>query len=132
MKSRPGFCYWRINLILFRLFAEAHEPVQTILIFVLGCPSAPCYAAAAGGGYDDIIAGPPVRRGGAGIGVRFLERQNDALDLVKVAARGQRIVQDGSYHAVGSMTNTARTVWVLDCPGGSYRTCWPPPCGYPR
>ena len=101
MKSRPGFCYWRINLILFRLFAEAHEPVQTILIFVLVVHPLLGYAAAAGGGYDDIIAGSPVGRGGAGVGICLLERQDDALDLVKVAARGQRIVQDGSYHAVG-------------------------------
>lgn len=101
MKSRPVFCYWGINLVLLRLFAEAHEPVQAILILALVVHPLLGYAAAAGGGYDDIIAGPPVGRGGAGVGVRFLERQDDTLDLVKVAARGQRIVQDGSHHAVG-------------------------------
>ena len=87
MKSRPGFRNWRINLILFRLFAEAHEPVQAILILALVVHPLLGYAAATSGGYDDIIAGPPVGRGGAGIGVRFLERQDDALDLVKVATR---------------------------------------------
>ena len=35
MKSRPVFCYWGINLVLLRLFAEAHEPVQAILILAL-------------------------------------------------------------------------------------------------
>ena len=87
MKFRPGFCYWRINLILFRLFAEAHEPVQTILIFVLVVHPLLGYAAAAGGGYDDIIAGSPVGRGGAGVGICLLECQNDALDIIEVAAR---------------------------------------------
>ena len=101
MKSRPVFCYWGINLVLLRLFAEAHEPVQAILILALVVHPLLGYAAAAGGGYDDIIAGSPVGRGGAGVGICLLERQDDALDLVKVAARGQRIVQDGSHHAVG-------------------------------
>ena len=101
MKSRPVVCYWGINLVLLRLCAEAHEPVQAILILALVVHPLLGYAAAAGGGYDDIIAGPPVGRSGAGIGVRFLERQDDALDLLKVAARGQRIVQDGSHPAVG-------------------------------
>ena len=57
MKSRPVFCYWGINLVLLRLFAEAHEPVQAILILALVVHPLLGYAAAAGGGYDDIIAG---------------------------------------------------------------------------
>ena len=35
MKSRPVFCYWGINLVLLRLFAETHEPIQAILILAL-------------------------------------------------------------------------------------------------
>ena len=93
MKSRPVFCYWGINLVLLRLFAETHEPIQAILILALVVHPLLGYAAAAGGGYDDIIAGSPVGRGGAGVGICLLERQDDALDLVKVAARGQRIVR---------------------------------------
>ena len=64
-----GFLLLGINLVLLRLFAEAHEPVQAILILALVVHPLLGYAAAASGGYDDIIAGSPVGRGGTGIGV---------------------------------------------------------------
>ena len=83
------------------LLAEAQEPIQTVLVLALVLHTLPGHAATAGGGHNDIVSGPPVGRSGAGVGIRFLECQNDALDLIKVAARGQRIIQDGPHHAVG-------------------------------
>ena len=98
------------------LLLLAHKPVKAILILVLAFHSLLCNSARAGGGNNHIVSRSPVGGRSARILVCRLQSLNYPLNLIKVSAGAEGIVQNGTNDTLGIDTKTALTAWVLDCP----------------